>query len=263
MKPDLTQLRELVEASPEFGRGPAVAVPDAAIRDAEARIGRPLPPSYRWWLAEFGRGRAGDADIATVAPGGPDGFADDAYEDITAEWRRDGDRLCFGVEPDCGDTYSFALDRGGEHGGGEYPVVCRDGLDGDEQQVAESFAGFLAVRAARLRGLGDGPNPAVARLWRSTPGALLDNGVLVYGPHAIGERNETFEVAHYAPEWVLVGDDSGGGGLLMRRHGRDRTRVFHLDLGAIGPDVEADGEPVTDDLLGWLRSSAGDPRSPF
>ncbi|MFI8810146.1 MULTISPECIES: SMI1/KNR4 family protein [unclassified Streptomyces] len=263
MKPDLTQLRELVEASPEFGRGPAVAVPDAAIRDAEARIGRPLPPSYRWWLAAFGHGRAGDADIATVAPGGPDGFADDAYEDITAEWRRDGDRLCFGVEPDCGDTYSFALERSGEHGGGEYPVVCRDGLDGDERQVAESFAGFLAVRAARLRGLGDGPNPAVARLWRSTPGALLDNGVLVYGPHAIGERNETFEVAHYAPEWVLVGDDSGGGGLLMRRHGRDRTRVFHLDLGAIGPDIEADGEPVTDDLLGWLRSSAGDPRSPF
>ncbi|GGT41949.1 hypothetical protein P6B95_40190 [Streptomyces atratus] len=41
----------------------------------------------------------------------------------------------------------------------------------------------------------------------------------------------------------------------MRRHGRDRTRVYRLDLGAIDEDVEADGDPMTDDLLG--RLSAG------
>ncbi|MFD4857997.1 hypothetical protein [Streptomyces atratus] len=59
----------------------------------------------------------------------------------------------------------------------------------------------------------------------------------------------------YAPDWVLVGDDGGGGGLFMRGHGRDRTRVYRLDLGAIDEDVEADGDPMTDDLLG--RLSAG------
>ncbi|MEE1806343.1 hypothetical protein [Streptomyces sp. BE133] len=58
----------------------------------------------------------------------------------------------------------------------------------------------------------------------------------------------------YAPDWVLVGDDGGGGGLFMRRHGRDRTRVYRLDLGAIDEDVEADGDPMTDDLLGWLSA---------
>ncbi|MEV5200888.1 SMI1/KNR4 family protein [Streptomyces sp. NPDC053720] len=271
MRPDLTQLRDLIEESPGFGRGPAGGVPEALIREAEARVG-PLPPSYRWWLAEYGHGRAGDADIATVAPAGSGGSGDDSaggqtgdpaddpagdpademYEAVTAGWRRDGERLCFAVEPDCGDQFRFALDRAGEDG--EYPVVGRDGADGCEYPVAESFAGFLAVRAALSRGLRDGPNPAIARLWRSTPGVLLDNGVHVYGPHLIKERNETFEVPRYAPGWVLVGDDSGGDGLFMRRHGRDRTTLYRLGLGAAGEDIGAAGEPVTDDLLGWLRA---------
>ncbi|MEU9315497.1 SMI1/KNR4 family protein [Streptomyces sp. NPDC048295] len=257
MRPDLTQLRDLVEDSPGFGRRHATAVPEALIREAEARVG-PLPPSYRWWLAEYGHGRAGDADIATVWPGGSEdgtaGSEDDPYEAVTAGWRLNGDRLCFAVEPDCGDEYRFVLDGAGEAGGGEYPVVRRDGTDGCEYPVAESFAGFLAVRASQLRGLRDGPNPAVARLWRSTPGVLLGNGVHVYGPHLVQERNETFEVARYAPGWVLVGDDSGGDGFFMRHHGRDRVSVHRLGLGAIGGDVAAAGERVTDDLLGWLRA---------
>ncbi|MFE7620400.1 SMI1/KNR4 family protein [Streptomyces sp. NPDC057496] len=252
MRPDLTQLRDLVEESPGLGRGSAAAVPEEAIREAETRVG-PLPPSYRWWLAEFGHGQAGGAQIATAGPAGA--ADDDMYEAITAAWRLSGARLCFAMEPDCGDGYSFALDRSGEAGAGEHPVVCRDGVDGDEYPVAESFAGFLAVRAARLRGLRDGPNPTIARLWRSTPGVLLDNGVHVYGPHTVAERNETFEVARYAPHWVLVGDDGGGDGFFMRRHGRDRVSVHRLGLGAICPDVAAAGEPVTDDLIGWLRAA--------
>ncbi|MFF0451422.1 SMI1/KNR4 family protein [Streptomyces sp. NPDC004609] len=249
MRPDLTQLRDLVEGSPGFGRGATAAVPEAAIRAAEALIG-PLPPSYRWWLAEFGRGRAGRADIATVAP--PE-FADDDHEAVTAGWRLAGNRLCFAVEPDCADSHCFVLDRVGEAGEGEYPVVRRDGIDGDEYPVAESFAGFLAVEVARSRGLREGPNPTLARLWRSTPGVLLGNGVLVYGPHRIQERNEFFDVARRAPHWVLIGDDGAGGGLFMRRHGRDRTRVYRLDPGAIGQDIDDRGESLTDDLLGWLR----------
>ncbi|MFB6818477.1 SMI1/KNR4 family protein [Streptomyces sp. NPDC056347] len=251
MRPDPILLRELVDASPGFGRRALPAPPsEELIRAAEARVG-PLPPSYRWWLSAYGHGRAGRAEIATIGPA-------DAHESLTAPWRLDGDRLCFAVEPDCGDAYSFALDRAGagEAGAGECPVVLRDGADGEEYPVAESFAGFLAVRAALLRGLREGPNPSVARLWRSTPGVLLDNGVHVYGPHLLQERNETFEVARYAPGWTLVGDDSGGDGLFMRHHGRDRASVHRLGLGAIGGDVAAAGEPVTDDLTGWLRAGA-------
>ncbi|MFF9349407.1 SMI1/KNR4 family protein [Streptomyces sp. NPDC014734] len=267
MTPDLTRLRDLIEASPQFRRGPAPAASDKEIREAEARVG-PLPPSYRWWLAEFGRGRAGAADLAVVVPSGStdgagepdgtDGVLDtyDMYEAITAEWRLSGDRLCFAVEPDCGDSYFFALDRRGEAGDGECPVVRRDGSDGDEYPVAESFAGFLAVREALSRGLGDGPNPTIACLWRSTPGVLFDNGVLVYGPHRIGERNESFEVARHAPDWVMVGEDGAGQGLFMRHHGRDRTGVHRLDPTVIDDDIAAQGDLLTDDLLGWLRAGA-------
>ncbi|MFF2008143.1 SMI1/KNR4 family protein [Streptomyces sp. NPDC058195] len=249
MRPDPTLLRELVDASPGFGRRAVPAPPsEELLRETEARVG-PLPPSYRWWLSAYGHGRAGRAEIATAGPA-------DAYESLTAPWRLDGDRLCFAAEPDCGDAYHFALDGAGEAGAGEYPVVLRDGADGQEYPVAESFAGFLAVRAALLRGLREGPNPSVARLWRSAPGVLLGNGVHVYGPHVLQERNTAFEVSRYAPGWTLVGDDSGGGGLFMRHHGRDRASVHRLGLGAIGGDVAAAGEPVTDDLIGWLRAGA-------
>ncbi|MGW1427087.1 SMI1/KNR4 family protein [Streptomyces sp. NPDC002431] len=249
MRPDPTLLRELVDASPGFGRRAVPAPPsEGLIGAAEARVG-PLPPSYRWWLSAYGHGRAGRAEIASIGPA-------DAHESLTAPWRLDGDRLCFAAEPDGGDAYHFALGRTGEAGPGEYPVVVRDGMDGEEYPFAESFAGFLAVRAALLRGLREGPNPSVARLWRSTPGVLLDNGVHLYGPHSLPERNGTFEVARYSPGWTLVGDDSGGDGLFMRHHGRDRASVHRLGLGAIGGDVAGAGDRVTDDLAGWLRAGA-------
>lgn len=104
------------------------------------------------------------------------------------------------------------------------------------------------------------PNPAIAELWQTTPGLLLPDGTTVYGAEDIAERNETYEVAEYAPGWVLVGDDSGGRGLLMRSTGadfspaagRDAAEVFLLDLGALTADVPEEGEFLTDDLIGWL-----------
>lgn len=248
MDPDLVLLRELLEGSPAIRVWPGDGKPEEWIRAAEADVG-PLAPSYRWWLAEFGGGAIGGAPIATV---GPPSRAD-AVDDITAGWRLREGRLCFYSEPDCGDAYHFVLD---DRAGREQAVVRHDHLTGEEEPVADSFAGFLTVQAALEAGLKDGPNPTIARLWRSTPGVLLPNGVLVYGPQTIAERNDAFEIRRYAPQWVLVGDDSGGNGLLMRRHGRDRTSVYLMGLGAIGPDIEDDGERVTGDLIGWLRAGA-------
>lgn len=245
VRPDLDQLRDLLDASPELASRPARPVAHEWIEHAEAVVG-PLPPSYRWWLTEYGSARLGGAPVATVFPAGDDSDA------ITAAWRRSDDRLCFHTEDD-GDAHSFALDRTGPDG--EWPVVRRDSIDGDEYPVAETFAGFLAVQTALRLGLRDGPNPTIAALWRSTPGLLREDGLLMYGPHRIRERNETFEVATYAPHWTMVGDDSGGRGLFMRHHGPDRRSVYLLDLGAIGADVAADGELLTDDLLAWLDAA--------
>jgi len=258
VEPDLTLLRELVEGSPFLTTRPGRGVPQAWIQQVEAILG-PLPPSYRWWLSEYGAGTLGGGWIASIAPPDLRGHVDD---DLTAPGRLVDGRLCFYAEPDCGDSYHFVHPgrrSSGTAAPAEWPVVRCD-VFGDEEPFAESFAGFLAVSVARAAGLGDGPNPSLARLWRSTPGVLLPNGVLIYGPQTITERNETYEVADYAPHWVLVGDDSGGGGLFMRRHGRDRASVHLLDLGAIEPDIMgAASEKVTDDLLGWLRSGADIP----
>ncbi|MDT0268945.1 hypothetical protein RM844_21915 [Streptomyces sp. DSM 44915] len=251
MVPDLELLAELVATSPAVHTWPGRGRSSVAISDAEAVIG-PLPASFRWWLATHGQGRIDGASVLTTVPPPPPEPADEpdpaaAPDDLTRA--RTGDRLAFLPASDCGDSYSFALDQ---WTGRECPVIRRDHLTGEEERVADSFAGFLAVRTALALGLREGPNPTVARLWRATPGVLRPDGRHLYGPHTIQERNATFEVPRYAPHWVLVGDDSGGGGYLMRRHGRDRTAVHRVDLGALGADPGTEGEWLTDDLLGWV-----------
>ncbi|KUF18066.1 SMI1/KNR4 family protein [Streptomyces silvensis] len=248
MSADFAPLRELIETSPLIttARARGSGKPEAAVEAAEGVVG-PLSQSYRWWLTEYGEGAFNATEIASVAPPTPDTV------DVTTEL--EGERLCFYRESDgCGGSFHFALDQ---WDGEEHPVVRRDHFTGEEdEEFADSFAGFLTVQVALHSGLGEGPNPTIARLWRSTPGVLLPNGVSVYGPHVIRERNDTYEVREYAPDWVLVGDDSGGRGLFMRHHGRDRTSVYALDLGAVEHDVEANGELLTGDLVGWLAAEA-------
>ncbi|MEO3976595.1 SMI1/KNR4 family protein [Streptomyces sp. CAU 1734] len=247
MDPDLVLLRELITGSPLIRAHPGRGRSEAAIERAEAVTG-PLSPSYRWWLREYGDGTLGGAELGTVEPDPC------ASVPLHHALRPEGGRLPFFAEQDGGDLHSFV--PGGA--GVEHPVVRRDHFTGEEERVAESFAGFLAVWTARESGLGDGPNPSVARLWRSTPGVLLPGGVLIYGPHSLRERNETFGIARRAPHWTLVGDDGGGVGFFMRRHGRDRSSVYPLGLGAVDGDIAASGEPVTDDLTAWV--DAGCPR---
>ncbi|WP_454300814.1 DUF4303 domain-containing protein [Salana multivorans] len=108
----------------------------------------------------------------------------------------------------------------------------------------------------------EAPAPVLAELWRTAPGLLLDDGTRIYGPEEITERNETYQVAEYAPGWALVGDDSGGDGYLVRRTGpafdpvtgRLGAEVYRLGLGALTEDVPSLGEVVTDDLIGWLAA---------
>ncbi|MEU1184927.1 hypothetical protein ABZ464_46415 [Streptomyces sp. NPDC005820] len=246
MSGDFAPLRELVEVSASIATRPGSGKSEAAIRAAEGWVG-PLSQSYRWWLAEYGEGTIDMMEVASVAP-----LTNLHTIDVTTQL--DGDRLCFYREPEGGDSFWFALDR---WDGEEHPVIRRDHLTGDDQEFADSFTGFLAVKVALLSGLGEGPNPTITRLWRSRPGVLLPNGVSLYGPHVIRERNDTYEVREYAPDWVLVGDDSGGRGLFMRLHGPDRGSVYGLDLGAVEHDIEGSGELLTGDLIGWLAEGAG------
>lgn len=258
MTPDLAMLRDLVESTPEIRRWPGDGASESWVRAAEARVGR-LPASYRWWLTEARTSRVGHVDVASLVDPEHVAEADDA---LTAEWRLTGNRLCFASNPDGAETFFFAPDR--TDGSGERPVLRVDGIDGSEEVVAETFAGFVSVQVALLRGLGDGPNPTIAETWRSTPGVRRPDGLTILGPHRFAEANEAHDIADLAPHWVLVGEDGEGAGLFMRRHGRDRTSVHRLDLSAFarsrpgegGSRIEAEGELVTTDLLGLL---GGDP----
>ncbi|MFF9347041.1 SMI1/KNR4 family protein [Streptomyces sp. NPDC014734] len=253
MPPDLVLLRALIDASSTIVTRPGRGAPEEWIRSAESALG-PFAPSYRWWLAEYNDGELDGEPLAALAPPGERGT-----DDLTAGWRLDDGRLCFYSEPDGDGTYHFTPGRSAEsRAGAEHAVIRRDRHRGAEELVADSFAGFLTLHVARSAGLGDAPVPALARLWRSTPGVLLPNGVQVYSPLDILERNETYEVSTYQPDWVLIGDDSGGRGLFMRRGDGHRASVHSLDLGAGDSDIDSPGvgEWVTDDLLGWLASGA-------
>ncbi|WP_380283681.1 hypothetical protein [Kitasatospora purpeofusca] len=93
------------------------------------------------------------------------------------------------------------------------------------------------------------PAPLVA-LWKAADGLMTEAGVTVYSAGCIGERNATYEVTQYAPGFVLVGDDSGGRGFLLRA-GDPHSAVYSSDLGDLGPE---DFEVESADFASWIAS---------
>ncbi|MFF2079704.1 hypothetical protein ACFVXG_33720 [Kitasatospora sp. NPDC058162] len=98
------------------------------------------------------------------------------------------------------------------------------------------------------------PVPLVA-LWNVRDGLLTESGVAVYSAGCIGERNATYEVAQYAPGFLLIGDDSGGRGFLLRVDDPG-SAVFSSDLGDLDP---ADFDVVAGDFASWIESLGTDP----
>jgi hypothetical protein len=96
------------------------------------------------------------------------------------------------------------------------------------------------------------PAPLVA-LWKVRDGLLTEAGIAVYSAGCIGERNTTYEVAQYAPGFVLIGDDSGGRGFLLRADDPG-SAVFSSDLGDLDP---ADFDVESMDFASWIESLSG------
>ncbi|GAA0224089.1 hypothetical protein [Cryptosporangium japonicum] len=63
----------------------------------------------------------------------------------------------------------------------------------------------------------------------------IDSGVVLYSRQTLPERNTTFEVAEYAPGYLMIGDDSGGYGFLLACTSTPGP-VFHSDLGSLQLD---------------------------
>ncbi|MFJ9693991.1 SMI1/KNR4 family protein [Kitasatospora sp. NPDC101183] len=112
--------------------------------------------------------------------------------------------------------------------------------------TAATSADVARARAEIALGL---PAPLVA-LWKVTDGLMTDAGVTVYSAGCIGERNASYEVEQYAPGFILIGDDSGGRGFLVRAD-RPGSAVFSSDLGDLGPE---DFEVESADFASWIES---------
>lgn len=112
-----------------------------------------------------------------------------------------------------------------------------------------SAAAQAEVAQARAEPALSFPAPLVA-LWKLKDGLLSEEGVAVYSAGCVGERNITYEVAQYAPGFVLIGDDSGGRGFLLRADDPG-SAVFSSDLGDLDP---AGFEVESTDFASWIES---------
>ncbi len=82
-----------------------------------------------------------------------------------------------------------------------------------------------------------------------TNGLLLDNGLSIYSTDDIAERNDTFQIADYCEEFLLIGDDSGGRGFLISRGSSGESKVYRSGLGDLDP---SDFVIIEDTLQIWI-----------
>lgn len=69
----------------------------------------------------------------------------------------------------------------------------------------------------------------LVEFWKVHDGAMLNDLVLIYSTAHIAERNETYQISLNFPDYILVGDDSGGGLILIPKAGL--TEFYLVDSG--------------------------------
>ena len=134
------QIKQLIAANEdvvnfaEFGNG----VSQEWIDKAEAALGFPLPPSYKWWLRNYGGGDIGGDEITCIYE---HGFDTPMGQDVVSRYRRCEDEGCL---PLCDSDIDadFWFDLTADVPDHEYPVVSR-ALDG---VYATDFLDFLKKR---------------------------------------------------------------------------------------------------------------------
>lgn len=84
---------------------------------------------------------------------------------------------------------------------------------------------------------------------RSTNGGKSEDSIYFYSTEDILERNITFEINEYLPDYILIGDDGGGRGIFMRAS-KNSTSVIMVGLGSLS---EEDFEEISSDLQKWIE----------
>ena len=88
-------------------------------------------------------------------------------------------------------------------------------------------------------------------LIKKVNGFIDKKGVKIYSINEIKERNETFEVNKYLPEYVAIGDDSGGNLLIMNACSSAK-KVYLSDCGSLFLNESED--LVTCDFEEWIEN---------
>lgn len=60
------------------------------------------------------------------------------------------------------------------------------------------------------------------KFWPECNGAVLEDQIVIYPTDQIVERNKTYEIDINFPEYILIGDDSGGGLILIPKKGLEK-----------------------------------------
>ncbi|HVI47653.1 MAG TPA: SMI1/KNR4 family protein [Chitinophaga sp.] len=78
---------------------------------------------------------------------------------------------------------------------------------------------------------------------------LFTDLILLYGTDELEEQNKLYEVQHYLPAYLTIGDDSGGQAILLHTTGEDQT-VYITGHGALD---EGSMAVLSNDFISWVR----------
>lgn len=81
--------------------------------------------------------------------------------------------------------------------------------------------------------------------------SVLANGVLLYAPANLRERNEAYETRRFCPGFVTIGDDGGGRAILLSLSASD-SAVYCVDHGSMMPE---DFETIAPEVGAWLANA--------
>jgi hypothetical protein len=129
-------------AFPPFGKG----VCDASIAAAEVGLGVRLPPSYCWWLRNYGGGQIGGDlvyGLDEAGIGAPDVLALNRADLV--EGLRQPHEIMFYI----GNEERFFFDMSRQYESGECPV-CHRMFGEDDIDYANTFDDFLRKRITEL-----------------------------------------------------------------------------------------------------------------
>jgi hypothetical protein len=112
-------------------------------------------------------------------------------------------------------------------------------------------AALVAGISSLMKGVGFDLPPTYLEMLRHSNGFALQSGVVLYASEDVLERNKTFEVDVYAPDYFAIGDDSGGRLIVISKH---NPGVWIVDGGSLDPQ---DMTLLAPSLEQWFATGCG------